>query len=1364
MPEPLLLCVLPPGRLSAVEEIRAAGFTPVADLARGWEGPVPPGAWVRARADGPVPGTGPVVLLDSDAPVAGRATWMERPGPGEVPAGFAGVVLLGGDPAGMTGRFIEAVTSPEEASQAIARGAMGILVPEPGTARRLAAFADAALAGHAARAVQPELTALLRAALSATRPEPPAVVCAGLALGVEGGRDPFDGDAPDRASLAAKGSLGVAMLAGAGREALAAAGIPLLREGKGSLILPPALRRATGLLAPGAVGGLARALGAEGPLLALPDGPVGLVGAVTVAECWLRAGRATRLLILAAEGGAAVALLLESAREARARGWAPVGRLLTARLGTHVDGVREAAAEATGTPLREARVVGAREGAGAQALEAELGGRPRAAGGDLRGVVSDALALLTLVSRAGEEPARLVFRLAEGAEGAQGVLAWAREGGGPPGVADEHVWTTWAEALAHGLMPRREGRLWVLAPPVAARPEAPPMGEDVADTPTARSDTQVEAVARRAARDRSLRQRLLIELIEESARRTGLSPGEIEPETQLGADLSLSVEERAEIVEELCERYHLPADLDDEVIGDVSLDRLVAALHSRLEAQRSARDEEESSSTVVLPTPAPATGLPRIPTASEQSADGPTRGLRPELPANLRLRRPVLVERALVGEGLLRGRVVRVLGTGALAEALREAVEGRGGRLAGDPDAVIDATDDVLESFDGARGLGEKPPRDWLCITRLGAVPGKAGLDRAAAEGARAGFARALRREWEGVVARVLDLDPGIGPDAAVALVCEELAAGDAAVDVYHDDARRKVLEHGLEDFPPRAGAIAGRGAVILAGGTQGIAARLGVELAKRGAVRIAVLARTPPARRPFDEAAARAAVERAIRARGRRPSDSRVSRGLEPYRDAEDARINLGKMRDAGADVRFFKVDLGDPLAVAEAVEEVRQAFGSVDGALIAVGADEARPVVAHDTQSWRKDFEPLAMGGLALARSLPPEAWLVAVGDLDGRFGAVGHSADGAASEALVRACLARPRALFLALDTLAGETRPEAVEGEIAEAVTVEGASSLLVDLIAAGSEGELVAAARLGERRLASPHPLLDGLDWDGDAVIAWRDASFDSDPWLADYVLDGAPQLPLSVGLELMVATARALRPGARFTGVRGVQQETPCKLSRHEPVRLFVRAELAPDGEVRCSLSAERALRPGRLVRTEHLTAQLSTRASRGPDPLPPAFFPEETIGRGQVYRRFFHGTVFQVLGEIGAMASNGLLADATVDHVMLAGGLVSAPLAMEAAFQAAGLHRLALEATIALPRSLAQLWLASVPSDGTTLDLMVRCTGESYDVDVDGPDGPVLRVRGLTLDDRLALSPADRIPLPEGGWPAAVVGRADQR
>ena len=104
MPERTLFCQLPAESAALVTRVEGLGGIPIIDLTSTATTAVPDGAWVRVRSRRGVPGSGPVLLVGTHTkPVPDRETWLELTEPGELPEGFAGVVLRGSEAGGSCG-------------------------------------------------------------------------------------------------------------------------------------------------------------------------------------------------------------------------------------------------------------------------------------------------------------------------------------------------------------------------------------------------------------------------------------------------------------------------------------------------------------------------------------------------------------------------------------------------------------------------------------------------------------------------------------------------------------------------------------------------------------------------------------------------------------------------------------------------------------------------------------------------------------------------------------------------------------------------------------------------------------------------------------------------------------------------------------------------------------------------------------------------------------------------------------------------------------------------------------------------------------------------------------------------------------
>jgi malonyl CoA-acyl carrier protein transacylase len=845
--------------------------------------------------------------------------------------------------------------------------------------------------------------------------------------------------------------------------------------------------------------------------------------------------------------------------------------------------------------------------------------------------------------------------------------------------------------------------------------------------------------------------------------KTGYSTDELEADFELEADLGIDTVKQAEVFSELQEKYQLERDDDFRLADHPTIENLARYLNDRRQlAGGPVKAKAVAGPVPVDSEPAPtaaAEPAPPKPSVTEPALVERPPLLTPPLPESFRLRRPILVEQENPGSQDLFGVNVNIIGAGPLARACKREIERRGGSTEEPWNAVLDTGASLDKAFTTAQSLNEARPARWITITRLGGLDqsfdGAAGF----AAGARAGFTKALGREWEDVEAAVVDISPKEPPASVAKLACNELGAPHDSDEVFYRGEKRNVISYESE-LPPEPKAFDDDAVVLITGGARGICARIAIEIARRGPVKLALVGRGEAGDRPLDIADTKAKIKALLKEEGIRVTPAAVERQLQPLKRAEEIRLNMEKMRSFGAEVTYFRADLADSDAVRDLVKTVTEEFGTIDVAIHGAGIEESRLLTDKTSNDFHRVFDGKALGGRTLFKVLPTKCFRVSMGSVAGRFGNAGQVDYSAANDAMARLCLSRKRSLHV--DWTAWDDVGMAVRGGMkrlledrgVELLPADAGAGLLIDLVAHQISGELVVAGNLGGFVQGPTHPLLDSVERDGNAILGYRDLSTSSDPWLEDHSIDGVPVLPGVIGLELMVATASLLKPGQHYTGAREVSFQQPLKTYRDGVTRVLVIAE--PDGEdVVTSISSTRTLRTGRIQRTEHFRARLEFNTLHPTDNLPSAFLPDETVEKEAIYQRFFHGPIFQVLTEIDGVSSDGLLARAVVDHAPIGDPLLSAPLLLEAAFQAAGIHEMLEEHRMGLPSSIDEVRLLGPGRDGERLSLMIKREEEHYDIDIDGESGPLMRVRGYRSIDTGPLRPMDRFPVPKGGRPA---------
>ncbi|MBX2800577.1 MAG: SDR family NAD(P)-dependent oxidoreductase [Myxococcales bacterium] len=882
-----------------------------------------------------------------------------------------------------------------------------------------------------------------------------------------------------------------------------------------------------------------------------------------------------------------------------------------------------------------------------------------------------------------------------------------------------------------------------LAAYLSGRRGAPASEPSPAGTPTP-TPTSAPAASSTAADDGDETLQTLIAVV---ADKTGYDTDDLDPTFELEADLGVDTVKQAEILSALQEQFGLAPDEAFRPADHPTLQDLAAYLHQR---------RGTSDATPTVAPVAPQTAPPAVTSAG--------------LPPSFQIRRAELSARAPAASGgRLDGRRIRVLGSGPVAEALIRRAEELGASTKAPHDVVVDVGRDVRQSFDLAKQLDAEPPRSWVAVTRSGGLGGAPeALDGALSDGAIAGFTKSLGREWSATEALVLDLHPDQAPDDAAVTICDHLASGAAGEWFVDESGAARGVSLGRISRPGR-GTLDDVRVALLTGGGRGITARVAEELAARAPVpgmKLALVGRSAVPTEPLDEASAKAEIKARLGAAGGRVTPAMVEAELRPLRRGEEVRQTIERLRGLGAEVAYVRGDLSHGEGAKRVVADVRAQLGPIDLLVHGAGVEESRMIADKDEAAFARVFDGKALGGRGLLDAVDDHAFVVSMGSVAGRFGNPGQVDYAAANDAMARMCHQRPRSLHV--DWTAWDDVGMAVRGGMrsllenrgVDLLPADAGAAVLLDLIAAGVTGEVVVAGALGDfepeptpppEGAECDHPLLDVLEVNGDHARGTRVLTRSRDPWIVDHAIEGTPVLPGVVGLELMTAVSGALFETVA-TQVHNLRFDAPAKVHRDEPTTVAVDAERVGPHKATARLTSTRTLRTGRIQTVEHFQTELTFGEVDAVDGLPSAFLPEEPVDQASIYQRFFHGPAFQVLTGVFNVSADGLAAEARVTP--LRPEMVTDALVLEAAFQAAGLHRMMVAHQMGLPQTLQQLTILRRATPGEVLSVVVQLVDDAYHVDVDGMDGPILRLRGFTMIDRGPVPPADRFREPEGGRP----------
>ncbi len=676
--------------------------------------------------------------------------------------------------------------------------------------------------------------------------------------------------------------------------------------------------------------------------------------------------------------------------------------------------------------------------------------------------------------------------------------------------------------------------------------------------------------------------------------------------------------------------------------------------------------------------------------------------------------------------------------------------------------------------------------------TRLG---GFHGYDEAGATapmgGAVTGFAKSYKRERPDALVKAVDAPLSCTPAALADLLVGETLRDPGCVEIGHADEERWGVGLADRPFPPRdapdeTAMTLGPDSVVLVTGAAGsIVSAITADLAAAsgGIFHLLDLTAAPDPEDPDlrqyldDRDAFRSVLVNRAKERGERPTPVAIERELSGYERLASALCAIDAVHDAGGTAHYHCVDLADADAVSAVMRDVREVSGRVDLLLHAAGLEISRSLPDKSPEEYDLVHDVKADGWFNLTSSTSdlPIGASVVFSSVAARFGNAGQTDYSAANDLLCKITSSlrrtRPGTRALALDWSAWGGIGMASRGSIPEIMRMAGVEMLPPEagvawirreLTAPAFSGEVVVAGALG--RMADGYHPTGGVDpiavevtgagclvdevveanlLDGLVVRTTLDPA--RQPFLDHHRIEGVAVLPGVMGLEAFAEVSRLLLPEWSVVGLEDVDFLAPVKFHRDEPRILTISALIRPDGPDRvadCRLEAERVL-PGTETpqRTVHFTGSVRFCAHR-PEPEAEDLDALARVGDApvlapsDVYRLYFHGLAYQVVGEgwrRDGVAVGRLAPGLPPDTDPATAATILEPRLVELCFQVAGLWESGNEGRLGLPAHLDRVRLfGDPPSTETSAEILAVATPlgaepSAFDCRVVDPEGRVV-------------------------------------
>ncbi len=599
-----------------------------------------------------------------------------------------------------------------------------------------------------------------------------------------------------------------------------------------------------------------------------------------------------------------------------------------------------------------------------------------------------------------------------------------------------------------------------------------------------------------------------------------------------------------------------------------------------------------------------------------------------------------------------------------------------------------------------------------------------------------AGFCKSLSLEWsDAALVKAVVTDVTATAELAT-LVMDELAYDGETRVVRWAGGARWVEGLQVVELPEPAEGRAESATWVVSGGARGITAEIVRQVATQRGGCFHLLGRTAlqtplPTALPDDEAAARKVVLDELKAAGKKPVPTAVLAEVKRRRGQREIAAFIQSLEALpGVTATYHAADVADASALKKALGHLKR----VDYLVHAAGIEVSKTIDRKTDDEFAYVTSPKLIGLESLLSALDGAHLdtIVTFGSVSGRFGNFGQTDYAAANEGMADR-LTQLSQRTLQIDWTAWSGVGMATRGSVTKMLEAAGIGFLPPEqgvtafrrLVLGGAQGEIVVDKGLGQMEPAAYEPSLPTAPtFFGEGAVvtvegqelafAWPlDAGA---RWLDDHRIDGVAVLPGVMGLEAFSQASLALVSGARVSGFEGVAFKVPLKLFGDRPVTASVRVQaMAPQRDegtrLRCRLVSRHVSKAGVPQGPErlHFTATVVLADSVSvTQPVRPNGEPMRGNEAGDIYDRLFHGQSFQVLSA-AERYDGGLRAAVNGDRLRApATDPASAPMELEALFQAVGLMQVMDDGSMGLPSTASTVTIYGAPARQRPLECFV--------------------------------------------------------
>ncbi len=305
-----------------------------------------------------------------------------------------------------------------------------------------------------------------------------------------------------------------------------------------------------------------------------------------------------------------------------------------------------------------------------------------------------------------------------------------------------------------------------------------------------------------------------------------------------------------------------------------------------------------------------------------------------------------------------------------------------------------------------------------LAATMLGGLFGRDGRlgPGLPSGGGCLGLLKTLDLEWPRVLAKALDFDGHLSPQAMAEIIIDELLLPGGELEVGYAQGRRHVFTvtpfdlaaEGEEVLRPDHDWV-----ILVTGGARGVTAEAARALVRPGA-RLILVGRSPePGPEPaqlaglLEAASLRRHFIDQARLKKKKTTPAAVEARVGEILNARAIRANVEALRRAGGLVEYQSADVRDEILFGGLIDDIYARYGRLDAVVHGAGVIADKLIVDKDRRDFDRVFDTKVDGAFVLAHHLRPDSLklMVFFSSTAGRFGNRGQSDYGAANETLNR-----------------------------------------------------------------------------------------------------------------------------------------------------------------------------------------------------------------------------------------------------------------------------------------------------------------------------------------------------------------------